>query len=114
VRDSNFIWLRTHRRLWIVRAELASTTLLIVAFIAGVLAGVGPGELRRTASIITGVALLSSLAAALAQHAAFYRAIRCPYCGHNPTKYKNGKNLPTSSAQKLLSTLHECPNCGAP
>jgi hypothetical protein len=42
----------------------------------------------------------------------YYRFIRCPQCGHNPTRTKEGKrkkNFRASDTQ--LSKLTHCPKC---
>jgi rubredoxin len=59
------------------------------------------------------VFLVVSLVLALLQHYAFYNLIRCPMCSYNPTKFKNGKNMPVKTAWSKLRAYEVCPNCTA-
>jgi hypothetical protein len=105
----DYEWLRGIHRYWILPLEIASTVLLIaIPVSAFVFWLAGLGDHSATAAAL----LAASFGIALVHHLAFYHLIRCPKCGHNPTKYKNGKKIPRNAAWKRLSNYDACPKCG--
>jgi hypothetical protein len=110
VKTSNdYRWLRSIHRYWILQAETVSILLFIAAFtLAPVLSFL---DVEHLVGWTFGGLLLASFLAALTQHFLFYRAIRCPICGFNPTRHKNGKNLPRKTAWKRLASMDNCPSC---
>jgi len=109
---NSYSWVRSIRRYWILPLELVPVAFLVFAAFAGVVRVFAPESLGVGASYAAGGALALGLVVAFAQHFLFYSAIRCPKCGHNPTKYQNGKNLPTKTAWKKLSGMTACTACG--
>ena len=107
--SKDYQWLRSIHRYWILPAEMVATVLLIAALLAAVFLSL-LGARQLVASTFGGL-LVASFAAAMIQHFLFYRLIRCPTCGHNPTRYKNGKNIPTATAWKHLRDMQSCPLC---
>ena len=102
-------WLRSIHRYWILPLELISTLLLVAAVMSAIcLPLLG---LDRLVLAVVGVLLAASITLLTVYHFLFYRAIRCSDCGYNPTRYKNGKNLPKNTAWKRLSGLERCPAC---
>jgi hypothetical protein len=67
---------------------------------------------RRWAGATTVLTFGVAFVVALVQRGLFYRAIRCPRCGHNPNRFKNGKNVPVKAAWTRLAPLTVCPQCG--
>jgi hypothetical protein len=109
----DYRWLRSIHRYWILPAERVSTALLFAALLSAVVLSLFGA--RQMAALTLGALLAASFIAAMIQHFLFYRAIRCPNCGHNPTHYKNGKNIPTKTAWKRLQGMESCPVCsGSP
>jgi hypothetical protein len=105
-----FQWLRKIHRYWILPIEGVARILLILGVLLALLAGwIFNGSMMGT---VFGVFLGLGFAATLIQYFLFYGMIRCPKCGHNPTKYKNGKNKPRNTACKHLHGLERCPACG--
>src|SRR5688572_32971080 len=92
----DFRWLRSTGRYWILPLEKAATICLVAILPLGVIASLLGG--RMTIGHVALVLVPTSLVLTIAQHLAFYHLIRCPVCGHNPTRYKNGKNMPTKTA----------------
>ena len=107
--SSDYLWLRSIRRYWILPAEMVSTVLLFIGlFIAVALPLFGA---RQIVPQTLGAFLIASFATHFIQYFLFYRAIRCPICVYNPTRYKNGKNIPTKTAWKRLEVMESCPAC---
>jgi len=64
---------------------------------------------------IVGVSLVAlSFVLEMSHYFALYYIVRCPRCGHNPTRCKNGKHVGTNTVWKRLRTMAACPQCSAP
>ena len=48
----------------------------------------------------------------LAHHFAFFTFIRCPHCGLNPTRTKQGKKMNVKTVWRRLERYESCPRCG--
>jgi hypothetical protein len=102
-------WLRSIGKYWILSSELAPNILLVGAFL-GMFICFAIGQ--KNAGLTVFVVLIStSFIATAIQYHLFYHFIRCPRCGYNPTRYKNGKNIPTKTVYKRLQDLEYCPAC---
>ena len=111
--NNDYQWLRRIHRYWILPAEMVSTALFIAALSSVVLLSL-IGARQIVPSILCAL-LPASFIAGMLHHFVFYRAIRCPDCGHNPTRYKNGRNMPVKTAWKRLRDMESCPICsGSP
>jgi len=110
---TEYVWSKSIGRYWILKLEIVPTIFLVLAIAAATVWAFAPQPAGGIGSYVAGASVATSFLVAMIQHFLFYRAIRCPRCGHNPNRYKNGKNLPTKTAWKNLASMTECPACGA-
>jgi len=109
--SKNYRWLRGIHRYWILQAEIVWLLLFIAAFALAPTLALFDAE--HLVGWTFGGLLVASFLAAVIQHFFFYRAIRCPKCGYNPTRHKDGTNLPRKTALKRLAEMDSCPSCKA-
>lgn len=108
--SKSHVWIEKIGKMWILRLEFAAEAglpLSLVVIAAGSFSK-GPWLLNLgfvlLALVFVGFFIWSFC---------YYHFIRCPQCGHNPTRTKEGKrkkNFRASDAQ--LSKLTHCPKCG--
>jgi hypothetical protein len=108
---ARFKWVRSIGRAWILALDPIERISFLAAFalpLALHFLGFGDWVLGL------GLSLLGlSFVLVFVGYWTFYRLIVCPHCGHNPTRYKNGRNLPRATARKKLAELEACPACTA-
>ena len=91
-------------------ANMAQAQWVVEIYILFVASLIGSLFLKR--AWIFGAALLGLyfLADLLYWWLVFYR-IRCPQCGHNPTKRKDGKSASRRYLEGKFRKMTECPEC---
>ena len=88
--------------------EAVSIGLLILSFLAKVTRG-PMGTPNAWRWWLFGAAALF----ALSHFVLLFNAIRCPECGFNPTRFKNGRKKPMNRVYRELAPLVVCPACEA-
>ena len=108
----SFIWIRHINRLWVLEAEMLSSAFLvlgILVFLAGAFLpkswhGVACGQFL----------IVASFPVTMLQWWLLYHIVKCPRCGHNPTRTKDKKHkkMGTNLVWSRLRKYETCPECG--
>ena len=104
--DRAWVWLRRIKRAWIFRTEGVGRGILVLAFLSGTV-GYWMGAPLKWTLLLLGV----SFTIDMAHYWLVFNAIRCPRCAFNPTRFKNGKNIPMNTVYRKVGALVECPAC---
>jgi hypothetical protein len=112
--EPNYRWLRRIGRYWILPSEMIPlVNVVLCAIVAGLAprVGVPPSIIKYICSAL----LVSGIIWMFAQQHLFYSAIRCPACGHNPNRTKEGRRMRygMNAMWTRLRSLSHCPSCGA-
>ncbi|MCG7646992.1 hypothetical protein MHM87_15535 [Alteromonas sp. Cnat3-28] len=59
-----------------------------------------------------GLTFISSFTSVILHHLAVYNLVRCPECGENLAKFKNGKNIPINQLYNGFAKCSPCKHCG--
>ena len=114
-KDSDYVWLRNTGQLWKVWFEVGvglygmlslyvCLILLFVSFFVGFFLMWFAAGLWTLYGVLRMVEIV-----------VLYCLLRCPACGHNPTRRKaDGKMMSSHGLYSRLSKLEACPKCGDP
>ncbi len=61
--------------------------------------------------IISAIPFLLYVSGLCASYFLFYHTIKCPECGHNPTRRKDGKVASPRYLEGKFKKMTECPEC---
>jgi DNA-directed RNA polymerase subunit RPC12/RpoP len=101
--------LRRLDRQWIPTLQLCARALLVVGLLAAcVLALLGLVSLP----VAAGATLAASFLMEMAAHWSLYTLVRCPRCGGNLARFKNGRNVPTEQVYASFERGAPCRHCG--
>ena len=97
------------RKDWIALLQGYSVFALIAGFIASLILALWRPSLY---SYGFGVGLVISIALSIVHYYSFYALIRCPSCGLNLNRFKNGNRVPMKQAYTQLGNGYGCRHCG--
>ena len=101
-----FIFLRKH---WIVTLGKLS----VIVLVGGILLSITVGYFNLfEASLGVAIAISLSVTMELISWWFLYNTIRCPICGHNLSRFKNGNKMAINHVYSALTKGTACRCCG--
>jgi hypothetical protein len=119
--DETYVWIRAIHKMWVFELDFYNSFFGFLLIPLTVLAAAGvlisaffvdpPGVLVGT--VIGCLWVLYLVLNAAAGHL-LYTVLKCPVCGHNPTRRKkDGKPMAPRILDRRLERMTECPSCGS-
>lgn len=107
--EPHYTWVRSIGRAWIGYLDFTSS----IAMLLGVVFAAAGGMLKVDWLMFAGLSLLLvSVCSMVLYWFLFYRFIKCPVCGYNPTRTKDGRKRKNHRAtETIISRLSACPKC---
>lgn len=103
--------LKAIRMEWVVRLP----KLEILFLLGGIVGGVGASFFAHNSQYLAigaGIGFLSSFIVEATYFVVFYNFVKCPECGEQLNRFKNGKNVPHKQAHTQLMQGFGCRHCG--
>lgn len=109
--DNSFAWLRNTGQLWKVRFEVGVGIFGYCAILLSVVLLVGTVLWRPF--LFAAIALWTAYGVLRAVEIyVVYSLIKCPHCGHNPTRRKSdGRRMSPRTMYPRLAKMAACPHC---
>lgn len=108
-----FVWLTRTRQRWKLVVEVWSMLYKVAAILLSILSLALLSFFGPTILFVTAGIWFAGFLLFLAGAAAKYLCIRCPRCGHNPTRNpESGAWYSDEELYERLASLEACPACG--
>lgn len=103
------LWIDRIGKRYVMSIELTAVLVLLLGIIGGLVVRAFGGN--NAYAIVMVVGIIVSFTLEMLGHYLMYNRIKCPKCGANPARFKNGKNRSRNQVYKILKSAESCPVC---